>query len=138
MIGVTTDYEHAGRLANRYLSVLRLERGAALILGDRPLITGVWRNALNQVVIWRVSYAEPDEDVVDLLASLTERAFAAPIESLEFSFGSGDVIIFDTSLPGKESDEESVAFNIRPGRYLVTTHEVRPSPSSEFLLHRFY
>jgi hypothetical protein len=107
-------------------------------LGDRPLITGVWKNSLNQVVIWRVSYAEEDDDVPSLLASLDEKSFEAPLESIGFSFGSRNVVIFDTSLPGDEAESESVSFDIAPGSYQVTTHEVHPTPDSELLLHRFY
>jgi hypothetical protein len=106
--GVATDYDRACRIPNQYLCVLRLRRGAALILGDRPLITGVWKNSLNQVVIWRVSYAEEDDDVPSLLASLDEKSFEAPLESIGFSFGSRNVVIFDTSLPGDEAESESV------------------------------
>ena len=134
----TTDYDRACRIPNQYLCVLPLMHGAALILGDRPLITGVWKNSLNQVIIWRISYAEHDDDVPSLLASLDETSFEAPLESIEFSFGSWHVVIFDTSLPGAEAESESVSFDIAPGRYLVTTHEVRPTPRVELLLHRFY
>lgn len=138
MIGAKTDYECACCIPNRYLSVLRLANGAALILGDRPLITGVWKNPLNQVIIWRVSFADPNDDVPSLLASLTEEAFVAPLEAIEFSFGSRNIVIFDTSLPGDEAAEESASFDIVPGKYLVTTHQVRPTPRAELLLHRFY
>jgi hypothetical protein len=138
MWGVTTDYDIACRRPNRYLSVLRMASDAALILGDMPLITGVWRSALQQLVIWRVFYAEPDDDVPTLLASLPEPAFSAPVESIEFLFKSRNIAIFDSSFPGDESDEESVSFNITPGRYLVTTHDLKPTLKSRFLLHRFH
>src|ERR1700722_7629426 len=61
--GISTDYERAYRGPNKCLVALNLTHGAALILGDRPLITGVWKNSLNQVIIWRISYADPDDDV---------------------------------------------------------------------------
>jgi Immunity protein 21 len=138
MAGVTTDYDRACRIPNRCLCVLRLRHGAALILGERPLITGVWKNSLNQVVIWRISCADPDDDVPSLLESLGEKSFEAPLESIEFSFGSRNVVIFDSSLPGNEAESESVSFDIAPGRYQVTTHEVQPTPRTELLLHRFY
>jgi len=89
------------------------------------LITGVWKNSLNQVIIWRISYADPDDDVPSLIASLDEKSFEAPLESIEFSFGSRNVVIFDTSLRGDEAQSEWVSFDIAPGRYLVTTHLVR-------------
>lgn len=134
--GVATDYDRACGIPNQYLCVLPLRQGAALILGERPLITGVWKNHLNQLIIWRISYADPDDDVPSLLASLNEKSFGAPLESIEFSFGSRNVVIFDTAFPGDEA--ESVSFDIEPGRYLVTTHVVKPTPSAELLLHRFH
>jgi hypothetical protein len=136
--GISTDYERTYLRPARYLDVLALTRGAALILGDRPMITGVWKNPLNQVVIWRISYAEEDDDVPSLLASLPERLFEFPVESIEFTFESPNVLIFDSALPGDEGQSESVSFDVAPGRYRVTTHVVRPAPSAEFVLHRFY
>jgi len=138
MVGISTDYERTYLRPPRYLDVLALTRGAALVLGDRPLITGVWKNALDQVVIWRISYADEDDDVPSLLASLPEGSFESPVESIEFAFGSSNVIIFDSALPGDEGQLESVAFDIASGRYRVTTHVVRPAPRAEFVLHRFY
>jgi Immunity protein 21 len=138
MAGISTDYERTYLRPVRFLDALALTRGAALILGDRPMMTGVWKNSLNQAVIWRISYAEEDDDVPSLLASLAEASFASPLESIEFAFGSPNVIIFDSALPGDEGQSESVSFDIAPGRYRVTTHVVRPAASAEFVLHRFH
>jgi hypothetical protein len=138
MGGVATDYDRACGIPNQYLSVLPLRHGAALILGDRPLITGVWKNSLDQIIIWRISYADHDDDVPSLLAGLNEKSFEMPLESIEFSFGSRNILIFDTSLPGDDAQSESVSFDIAPGRYLVTTHLVKPTPRAELLLHRFH
>ncbi|HEY4405989.1 MAG TPA: Imm21 family immunity protein [Xanthobacteraceae bacterium] len=137
VVGISTDYERAYRRPPEYLGVLPLTHGAALILGDRPMITGVWKNALGQVIIWRISYAEEDDDIPAMLASLAEKSFERPVESIEFSFGSPDVVTFDSSCPGDEAQPESVSFDIEPGRYQVTTHEVKPAPSTELVLHRF-
>ena len=138
MGGVATDYDRACGIPNQYLSVLRLRHGAALILGDRPLITGAWKNHLDQIIIWRISYADEDDDVPSLLAALNEKSFGVALESIEFSFGSPNVVIFDSALPGDEAQSESVSFDIVPGRYQVTTHVVQPTPMTELLLHRFY
>jgi hypothetical protein len=107
-------------------------------LGDLPLITGVWKNNLNQVIIWRMYCADQDDDVPSLLASLPEETYKTSLQSLEFSFDSRNVVIFDSALRGKEAQSESITFEIAPGRYLVTTHIVKPTPRAEFLLHRFY
>jgi hypothetical protein len=136
--GARTDYECAYLIPNRYLSALSLARGAALILGDMPMTTGVWKNYLHQVIIWRFRFGEPEDDAPTLLASLAEAAFARPVETLEFSFDSPNVVIFDSSCPGDEAEEESVSFEIAPGKYVVTTHVVRPIPTAELVLHRFY
>jgi hypothetical protein len=117
---------------------LTLAHGAALVLGDRPLITGVWKNALGQIVIWRISYAEEEDDIPAMLASLAEKSFERPLASIEFSFGSPNVLIFDSVLPGNEAQSNSVSFEVVPGRYQVTTHVVRPAPNTELVLHRFY
>jgi hypothetical protein len=136
--GIVTDYDRACGIPNQCLCVLPLRHGTALILGERPLITGVWKDALKRLIIWRISYADHDDDIPSLLASLTDESFGAPLESIEFSFGSRNVVIFDTSLPGNEAESESVPFDMEPGRYLVTTYVVKPAPTAELLLHRFH
>ena len=137
MVGISTDYERTYRRPNKFLDVLTLTHGAALILGDRPLITGVWKNSFNQVIIWRISYAEEDDDVPTMLASLTEKSFEAPLASIEFSFDSPNVVIFDSACPGDEAQSESVSFDVAPGRYQVTTHVIKPTRRAELVLHRF-
>jgi hypothetical protein len=136
-VGISTDYDRTYKSLGKYLDVLPLTHGAALILADRPMITGVWKNALGQVIIWRISYAEEEDDIPAMLASLAEKSFEGPLESIEFSFGSPNVVIFDSSCHGNEAQLESVSFDIAPGRYQVTTHEVRPAPTTELILHRF-
>jgi Immunity protein 21 len=136
LAGISTDYDRAG-LQKRFLEVLALMHGAALILGDMPLITGVWRNPLNQMIIWRIYFAEADDDVPSMLASLPEESYGAALESIEFSFDSRNVVIFDSALPGDEAQSESTSFDFAPGKYQVTTHVVKPTPSEELLLHRF-
>jgi hypothetical protein len=37
-----------------------------------------------------------------------------------------------------EAQSKSVSFEITPRRCQVTTHEVKPTPTAELLLHRFY
>jgi hypothetical protein len=139
MVGISTDYERTYKGSpDSFLSILPLARGAALILGDRPMITGVWKNSLNQAIVWRISYADEDDDIPAMLASLSEKSFEAPWESIEFSFGSPNVIIFDSALPGDEAQSECVSFDMAPGRYQVTSHVVKPAPSTELVLHRFY
>jgi hypothetical protein len=135
-VGISTDYERTD--LRGYLRVLPLAHGAALILGDRPLITGVWKNALSQVIIWRISYAEEDDDIPAMLGSLPEKSFGAPLESIEFTFGSSKVLIFDSAYPGNEKQLEFLSFDVMPGRYQVTTHRIKPAPQTELVLHRFY
>jgi hypothetical protein len=138
MTGAQTDYDCASFLmGRRYLAVLRLAHGAALVLGDRPMITGSWKNRFDQVIIWRVSFADPDDDEQSLLTSLPEEAFSNPVETVEFSFNSQDIIIFDSVWPGNEAKLQFVQFEITSGRYLVSTHVVRPVPTMELVLHRF-
>ena len=72
------------------------------------MITGVWKNSLGQVIIWRISYAEEDDDIPAMLASLPEKSFERPWDSVEFSFGSSKVLIFDFVFPGNEGQLESV------------------------------
>ena len=136
MVGISTDYERTYRRPDKCLDVLTLAHGAALILGDRPMITGVWKNSLGQAIIWRISYAEEDDDIPAMLASLAEKSFESPLASIEFSFGSPKILIFDSVLPGNEGQLEAVSFEIAPGRYRITTHIIKPALRTELVLHR--
>jgi hypothetical protein len=138
MVGISTDYERAYKRPNNFLTVLPLIHGAGLILGEMPLITGVWKNSLNQVVLWRIYYADQEDDVPRMLTSLPEETHNASLQSIEFSFGSQNVIIFDSAWPGDEAQSDSISFEIAPGNYRVTTHVADPTPRAKLLLHRFY
>jgi hypothetical protein len=138
MAGASTDYERAYFGPNMFLKSLKLVRGAAIILGEMPLITGVWKDAENHVVIWRIYFADPDDNIPSMLASLPEESYGKSVESIEFSFSSPNVVIFDSALAGDEAQEELVSFEIDPGKYQLTTHIVRPTTRVQLLLHRFY
>lgn len=136
--GATTDYDRACGIPKKFLCPLPLRHGAALILGDMPLITGVWRNFRDQTAIWRIYCADPDDDVPSMLASVPEESYGSALESTEFAFGSRDIMIFDSALPGDEAKSESISFDVAPGRYMVMTHVVRATSRAELLVHRFH
>jgi hypothetical protein len=122
-------------MAKGYLSTIDLMKGAALILGDMPLETGVWRNISNQPVIVRVFHIDANADVPNILASIADDD--RPLEASKVSFGSRTLVVFDSALSGREAKTESIRFDIVPGKYRVTTHLAKLA-RAELLLHRFY
>ena len=132
--GIATDYDRACK-AKGYLSAIDMMKGAALILGDMPLETGVWKNVSNQLVIVRVFHIDANADVPSMLASIADDD--RPLESINVSFGSRTLVIFDSALPGSEAKAESIRFDIAPGKYRVTT-QLAKLARAELLLHRFY
>jgi hypothetical protein len=80
---------------------------------------------------------EEDDDIPAMLASLAEKSFEGSLETVELSFDSPNVVIFDSFCRSNEAQSESVSFEIAPGRYQVTTHFVKPAPTTELVLPRF-
>ena len=134
--GAKNDYE---RPDNRlyFLQSIPLQVGKALIFGEGPLDTAFWHSDNDRLFIARIYYCEPDVDVDVIMRAVDESIFENPRESLEFYFGSSELIMFDSAEEGDEPDKKSVTASIEPGRYEILTQTYEPDELTALVLHRF-
>lgn len=133
-----SDYDRACAIKG-YTGIVNLWRGAALILGDMPLMTNVWHSELGETYIARWFYCESDNDDIATLTAATSLSFDNPIESIDFTIGSTPMIIFDSACRSDEigTITDSLSFEMAPGRYRILTKKMDPDKSTSFLLHKF-
>lgn len=131
-----TDYDRACR-ARDYTSVIPLRNGSGLVLGGGPIDTSLWYAKSGAFLIVQVFCSEADVHEEAYLAGMNDTIFSNPIQRAEFSFGSEELILFDSAEPGDDIIGQSISFHIDPGRYRILTQTFDPSPDISFLLHKF-
>ncbi|OGB30721.1 MAG: hypothetical protein A3F78_04270 [Burkholderiales bacterium RIFCSPLOWO2_12_FULL_61_40] len=129
------DYDRACAVSD-YVGMVELPRKYALILGDMPLETTVWRPSSESPLIVRVFYMDPGVDLPQLLAAHGNLSFADPIESIDCEIESGHMVIFDSAVPGLH-EHASLSFEIPPGNYQILTKVFEPDSRTSVLIHKF-
>ncbi|PHV09521.1 hypothetical protein CSQ89_21300 [Chitinimonas sp. BJB300] len=130
------DYERACSVSD-YLGKTPLGDRQAMVLGDEPLETMIWRQTEQPPLIVRVYYADPDVDVIERLGTVQDLDFSDPAESMEVEFNSKDMIVFDSAYPGKDIDNMFLTFELPPGTYTVITKPFQPDDRTSVLIHIF-
>ena len=130
------DYERACSVAD-YLGKIPLRGRYALILGDMPLETLIWRSRNQVPRIVRVYYADPDVDVTKRLESTPDLDFSSPVETLEIEVRSTPMILFDSAYPGKDIRDAYLSFELPSGMYSVLTKPFTPDDRTSVLVHKF-
>jgi hypothetical protein len=131
-----TDYERACQVKD-YLGKIPLGDHAALILGDMPLETLIWRRRDAIPMIVRVIYGDPGVDVTKILEQGIGLYFDDPIETLEVKVKSGPMIIFDSAFPGGDASNKSLSLDLPLGRYTALTKQFFPDDRTSVLVHKF-
>lgn len=134
--GAPNDYERAARVFD-YLEVLSLRDGQALVFGEGPLDTSIWRSNGGQLFLVRVFACEEEVDVESAIQALKMHDFDNPGEALDFSFATSDLVLFDSAEAGNEPAKDCLAFSITPGRYKILTQPYHPDSLTSLVLHRF-
>lgn len=129
------DYKRACSVSD-YLGKIPLGTRHALILGDMPLETSVWR-LRNLPRIVRVYYADPDVDVIKRLESSPDLDFSSPVETLGIEVRSTPMIVFDSVYSGKDVGGEHLSFEVPRGMYSVLTKPFKPDDRTSVLVHKF-
>jgi hypothetical protein len=80
---------------------------------------------------------DPDVDLLKLLEAHGNLNFAEPIESVDFDIQSGNMVVFDSTLPGARYGEESLSFDLLPGRYQILTKNFELDDRTSVLMHKF-
>jgi hypothetical protein len=131
-----SDYDRACRI-REYLGAIDLEKGRALVLGDMPLETSVWKDATDSLFIVRLFYIDPGTDVPKVLRGIGHLLFVEPEESINFDIASGQMMIFDSAYSGRDQAKKDLFFECAPGKYRILTKVINPDSRTSMLLHKF-
>jgi Immunity protein 21 len=131
-----TDYERACQISD-YLGKVKLADQYALVLGDMPLQTLIWRTRSGLPRIVRVFYGDPGVDVTQLLDENHELDFSSPLEIVDVEFKFEQIVIFDSALPGIRAHESQLMLEFLPGNYRVLTQQFEPDTRTSVLIHKF-
>ena len=93
------DYDRACAVSN-YIGILDSAGHQAIVLGDMPLETMVGHFDEQSPYILRIYYMDPGAEPITQLGDGRLIDFSNPLEILEATIEGGDLIIFDSSLPG--------------------------------------
>ena len=130
----STDYDRACAL-DGYIGVIELPSGSAIVLGGEPLQTAVWKNTRNELTLVRWSYAESEESFLEALRHFPDDPQWDP-ETIEFSVGDEELVVFDSALTGEEM-LESLKIRINPGRYRGRVMAWEPNETTALIVHEF-
>jgi hypothetical protein len=130
------DYERACSIRD-YLGKIKMGEREALILGDMPLETLIWRTRDQCLSIVRVFYADADTDIKELLGSSGDFDFTNPVESISFFSSTHELIVFDSAYAGKDIGNVHLDFELSPGAYSILTKQFEPNDRTSVLIHRF-
>lgn len=130
------DYKRACSVSD-YLGKIPLSGRHAVILGDMPLETMIWRHADQVPRIVRVYYADPDVDVVEKLESISDLDFSNPVESIQVDVRSNPLIVFDAAHTGRDIPKAHLTFELAAGDYRILTKQFQPDDRTSVLVHKF-
>ncbi len=131
-----SDYKRACSVAD-YLGKIALDSQHAIILGDMPLQTMIWRLQDQFPRIVRVYYADPDVDVMKRLEWTQDLDFSSPLETIEIDVRCGPMIVFDSACAGKDVGDARLTFDLPPGAYSILTKQFQPDERTSVLVHKF-
>lgn len=133
---IPSDYDRACAVTG-YLGMVDMPRRRALILGDMPLETTVWCPSSGFPLILRLFYIDDGVDLLQLLKAHGSLDFTNPIESIDCEFESGQMVIFDSAVPGHLEGHARLTFDVRPGSYRILTKVFAPDSRTSVLIHKF-
>jgi hypothetical protein len=144
---LATDYDRAGAVSGWLETIAVGETATGLVFNDRPLFTGIWRDGLGRPVVVRVEYMPHDQEEEPLVRRLEPFSAGNPIDSRQITFGSPDIIVFDSVYNGSEigsADESTkavgdlLAFRLEPGTYRVDVMKaVLKEERASLIIHPF-
>ena len=131
----TTDYEIACSI-KEYIGVIDTPKIKAIILGDMPLSTAVWRSRGISFLV-RAFYMENGADINAIMNNYIEYVDKNIIELTKIYIEFGDLIIFDSALSGQSKSFDSLNFPMAAGNYNVITCAYQPNKETSLLIHEF-
>ena len=132
--GAASDYDRPPEALN-YIQPIDLEYGKGLIFGEGPVDTTFWQEPDRQLHIVRTIFCDPDFEVNKMMLSLDQALFENPVEQIDFTFFSGNIVIFDSADDGSYHDVKKIEANISPGEYKISTILHEPNARSCSIIH---
>jgi hypothetical protein len=133
-----SDYDRACDVRGQ-LAVLDIGDTHAIALADAPDATLWWRLSADSGYFVRCRFCDKDDAVRAALEDVPERLFKRG--QARFAFERGPLILFDSSVPGREfrtlagvSGHQRI--DLPPGTYTIETAEYEPDRETSLLLHR--
>ena len=133
---ILNDYERACA-SDDYISKIDIADGCGLVLGDMPLETAVWQSADGIWAIVRMYYKDPEADLLQILNRSKKLDMTDAVEEMPVSLQSGDLIIFDSAIPGTDIAEAFLPFDLPGGNYRILTKRLEPDDRTSILIHQF-
>lgn len=133
---VASDYERTDHPL-LYGAPVELVAGWGIALGQGPHDTTFYRSSAGSLYVMRVIACDLDVDFEEVMRTLSDTVFQDPRERLQFSVSSGEIVIFDSSCPGDQADEELVSERLDPGPYDFLSVLYEPDERASFILHKF-
>ena len=131
-----SDYDRACA-SDDYISQIDVADALALVLGDMPLETGVWKSADGFSAIVRFYYKDPETDPLQILNQSKKLDMTDAVEEMAISLRCGDLIIFDSAIPGANIGGAFLPFDLPAGNYRVLTKRMEPDDRTSILVHQF-
>lgn len=132
-----SDYERACNVRD-YLGKVPVGDRDALVLGDMPLETLIWKPLSELPRIVRVYYSDPGVDVTALPGLRASDILSDPDEALSVEFKSSPIVVFDSAYPGSDvSNVDRLSFDMPQGTYIAMTKRFEPDDRTSILIHYF-
>lgn len=130
-----SDYERACNVSG-YTSILSVDDGDALILGDEPAQTTAQVIDQKTILLVRWLWADREQSILEVLSS-SDLAVNPRWKSTGSAIGlpSGRGVLFDSSATGRDC-REGVCVEVTPGRFTVSSLEWRKDSALGLVLHR--
>ena len=133
-----SDYDRACDVSD-HAALLVVGDGTGLVLGDSPDATTWWpRSDSSGGILVRWHYAEDEGDVEKYMLVVPDLPTEEAI--VEWTVTDTTIYLFDSAFSGDNVLEglsnDYLTFELKPGRYVVSTSIYRPNDLTHFVLHR--
>ena len=132
----SNDYDRACRVRS-YLALIPVEGGISFVIGDIPMDSCFWYSGSNDFAIAQVCFCAADFDANKTMDSFTQEIEKlVPEQSIEFEFGGGSLVMFDSSDGGDRQPEEASIY-LPLGLYTISTYIFEPDSETSMVIHAF-
>lgn len=131
--GTSSDYKTACEISE-YCSVIDVRGFSAIVFGDMPLQTGVL-NCGKHVVVMRLMYIDYVGRIYDIIQDLCSFS-DYELQNIDgILIRTGVMVMFDSAYSGIDYNE-SIEFQLAPGKYSIHTGFFKPDSQTYIVIHK--